>query len=98
MLTTKHIKILLQKMNTKKAVGINPIPPELVKLAAASLCQPLTEPPISMCIKQNNFPNNAKIVSVIPLDKGKSNENDMSKFRAASVLITFSKVYEQVIK
>ena len=51
-----------------------------------------------MCIKQNNFPNNAKVESVVPLDEGKSNKYDMSNFRPISVLNTFSKIYEQVIK
>ena len=65
MVTTKYIKSLLQKVNTKKAVGIDSIPPKLVKLAAEPLSQPVTEA-INMCIKQNNFPNNAKVASVVP--------------------------------
>ena len=51
-----------------------------------------------MCIKQNNFPNNAKVASVVPLDKGKSNKYDISNFRPVSILNTFSKIYEQLIK
>ena len=35
---------------------------------------------------------------MIPLDKGKFNKNAMSNFRPASVLSTFSKVYERVMK
>ena len=35
---------------------------------------------------------------MIPLDKGKRNKNKMSNFRPVSVLNTFSKVYERVIK
>ena len=69
MVTTKYIKSLLQKVNTKKAVGIDSVPPKLVKLAAESLSQSVTEA-INTCIKQNNFPNNAKVASVVPLDKG----------------------------
>ena len=67
MVTTKYIKSLLQKVNTKKAVGFNSIPPKLVKLAAEPLSEPVTEA-INMCIKQNNFPKNAKVASVVPLD------------------------------
>ena len=44
------------------------------------------------------FPENAKTASVIPLDKGKPNKNEMSNFRPVSVLNTFSKIYERVIK
>ena len=35
---------------------------------------------------------------MIPLDKGKPNKNEMSNFRPVSVLNTFSKIYERVIK
>ena len=65
LVATKYIKSLLQKMNTKKAVVIDAIPPKLVKLTAELLSQPVTEA-INMCIKQNNFPNNAKVASVVP--------------------------------
>ena len=51
-----------------------------------------------MCSKENNFPSNNKVESVVPLDKGKSNKYDMLNFRPASVLNTFSKIYKQVIK
>ena len=94
MVTRKYIKSLLQKVNSKKAVGIDSIPPKLVKLAAEPLSQPVTEA-INMCIKQNNFPNNAKVASVVTLDKGKSNKY-ISNFRTVSVLNTFSMFYEQI--
>ena len=96
MATTKYSKGLLQKVNTKTAVGIDFIPPKLVKLAAQPLSQTGTEA-IDMCIKQNNFPNNAKVASVFSLDKGKSNKY-ISNFRPVSLLNTFSKIYEQAIK
>ena len=50
-----------------------------------------------MCIKQNNFPNNAKVASIFSLDIGKSNKY-ISNFRPVSLLNTFSKIYEQAIK
>ena len=59
-----------------KDVGIDFVPPKLIKLSAEPLSQPLTEA-INLCIKQNNFPSNTKVASVVPLDKGKSNENDI---------------------
>ena len=86
---------ILQKVNTKKVVGIDSVPPNFVKLAAEPPSQPLTEA-INMCLKQNNFSKNAKGVSVVLLDRGKSNKYDIASFRAVSVLNTFSKI--QVIK
>ena len=34
----------------------------------------------------------------MPLDKGKPNKNEISNFRPVSVLNTFSKIYERVVK
>ena len=51
MVTTKDFKSLFQKVNIEKAVGIDSIPPKLVKVAAQLLCQPLTEAE-NMYIKQ----------------------------------------------
>ena len=59
---------------------------------------PLLTKAINTSIAQNVFPENAKTASVIPLDKGKPNKNEMSNFRPVSVLNTFSKIYERVIK
>ena len=44
------------------------------------------------------FPENAKVATVVPLDKGKPDKNDISSFRPVSLLNTFSKFYETVIK
>ena len=35
---------------------------------------------------------------VVPLDIGKPNKNDISNFRPVSILNTFSKIYERIIK
>ena len=91
MVTRKYIKSLLQRVNSKKAVGIDSIPRKLVKLAAEPLSQTVTEA-INMCIKQNNFPNNGKVASVVTLDKGKPNKYDISNFRRVSGLNTFFNV------
>ena len=44
------------------------------------------------------FPENAKVATVVPLDKGKPYKNDISNFRPVSLLNTFSKFYERVVK
>ena len=41
MVTTKYVKTFLQKVNAKNPVGIDSIPPKLVKLAAEPLSQPV---------------------------------------------------------
>ena len=44
------------------------------------------------------FPDDFEITSVIPLDKGKTNKNEISNFGPVSILNTFSKIYEKSIK
>ena len=44
------------------------------------------------------FPDNANVATVVPLDKGKLDKNDISNFKPVSLSNTFSKFYERVIK
>ena len=92
-----EIKDLLKNLDIKKASDIDTIPPKLVKVSADFLTSLLTKA-INTSIAQNVFPENAKTASVIPLDKGKPNKNEMSNFRPVSVLNTFSKIYKRVIE
>ena len=59
---------------------------------------PLLPKCINSSIEHNIFPDLAKMAAVLPLDKGKPNENDASNFRPVSILNTFLKIYETVIK
>ena len=58
--------------------------------------------PLSIAIKNSLkygvFPDDAKTASVTPLDKGKPNKNEIFNFSPVSILNTFSKIYEKVIK
>ena len=59
---------------------------------------PLLTNSINSSIEHNIFPDLAKAALVVPLDKGKPNKNYVSNFRPVSILNTFSKIYERVIK
>ena len=92
-----EIKDLLKNLGTKKASNIDSIPPKFLRLSADFLT-PLLTKAINRNIKQTVFPENAKTASVIPLYKGKPNNNEMSNFRPVSALNTFYKVYNKVIQ
>ena len=68
-----------------------------MKLSAEILSTPLSIA-INNSLKYGVFAEDAKIASVIPLDKGKPNKNEISNFRPVSILNTFPKIYEKVIK
>ena len=87
----------LNEIDTKKAVGIDNIPPKLIKMASNVLV-PILTTAISSSIENTVFPENAKVAAVVPLDKGKPDKNAISNFRPVSLLNTFSKFYERVIK
>ena len=91
------VKKHILNLNIKKSVGIDTIPPKLVKIAVDFVAPILTKS-INTSIKTNIFPEKAKTATVIPLDKGKLNKNEISNFRPVSVLNVFSKIYELVIQ
>ena len=92
-----EVKRLLKEIDIKKAVGVDTIPPKLIKIGADIIAEPLTKA-INCCLRQGIFPNNAKIASVVPVDKGKPDKYDVLSYRPVSILNVFSKIYEKVIK
>ena len=96
-ITTEEINTILKSLNSKKALGKDKIPTKLVKLASDVLAEPL---PIAInnSISTSAFPNNAKIASVVPIDKKTDDKYVISNFRPVSILNCFSKVYENVTK
>ena len=92
-----EVKKLIMPLDTKKATGVDKIPPKLVKLVADVLATPLPLA-INFSIDKGVFPDAAKVASVSPIDKKTDHKNKISIFRPVSVLNTFSKVYEIIIK
>ena len=96
-ITTSEVKKLLKEIDIKKAAGVDTIPPKLIKIGADIIAEPLTQA-INCCLRQGIFPDNAKIASVVPVDKGKPDKYDVLNYRPVSILDAFSKIYEKVIK
>ena len=65
---------------------------------ASNFLVPVLTAAITSSTENSVFPENAKVATVVPLDKGKSDKNDISNFRPVSLLNTFLKFYERVIK
>ena len=95
-ITTEEINTILKSLNSKEASGIDKILTKLVKLASEFLAEPLSIA-INNSISISTFPNNAKIASVVPIDKKTDDKYVISNFRPVSILNCFSKVYENVI-
>ena len=85
------------KWNRNKKFIIDTISPKLIKVAI-DLFTPILTKSINSSIKHNIFPDLAKATLVVPLDKWKPNKNGTSNFRPVSILNTFSKIFEKVMK
>ena len=70
---------------------------KLIKIGVDIIAEPLM-PAINCCFCQRIFPDNAKIASVVPVDKGKPDKFDVFIYRPISILNAFSNMYEKVIK
>ena len=77
--------------------GIEEMPTNPFKLASDILAEPLSIA-INNSIRTSTFPNNAKIATVVPIDKKTDDKCVISNFRPVIILNCFSKVYENVIK
>ena len=88
---------LLRSLDGKKFTGEDHIPPKLVHLAADELTAPLTFA-INSCLQNQRFQDKGKRAAVCHLDKGEENRTAEKNFRPVSVLNTFSKIYEKVMK
>ena len=95
--TVDNMNKLLNELDTKKTVGIDTIPTKLIKTASNFLA-PMFTTAINFNIESSVFPDNTKVTTVVPLDKGKPDKNNISNFRPVSLLNTFSKFYERLIK
>ena len=84
LVTTKEIKQLRQSLNAKKAVGIDLVPPKLVKLADIPFYKPLTET-INFCIQHGIYPDSAKVALAVHLNTEKAKKK--SKFQILDLLL-----------
>ena len=83
-ITPKEINTILKSLNSRKAPGIDKIPTKLVKLASDILAKPLSIA-INNSTSTSTFPNNAKIASVVPIDKKTDDKYVISNFRPVSI-------------
>ena len=92
-----EVKKLLKEIDIKKTISVDKISPKLIKIVANRFEEPLKQE-INCSLRQGVFPDNAKIASVVLLDKGKPDRYDIISYRKVSILNAFSKICEKVMK
>ena len=86
----------LKSVDSKKSVGVDLIPPRIIKDSADILAKPLTDL-INLSIQENVFPSKAKIAAVLPFFK-KDDRLNKKNYRPISVLSSISKIFEKILK
>ena len=94
--TVREVKGLLKSLDTKKAIGIDGIPPIILKLSADIIAKPLTDV-MNKSIVENNFPTLAKIAKILPFFK-KDERSNKKNYRPVSVLSSLSKIFGKVLQ
>ena len=86
----------IDKLKPYTAPGLDQISPKFVKLSKCVLA-PLLARLFNRCIELETFPNDFKVVSVIPIPK-KISPTSLDEFRPISLLSVFFKLFEKFLK
>ena len=84
---------IISSLKNGKAVGPFSIPINLMKLLSNLIAEPLCTI-VNQSFSTGIFPDNLKLVKVIPLHK-KSSTDDPTTYRPISLLSIFSKIMEK---
>ena len=93
--TESEIEQILKSLNAKKSVGIDGIPPVVLKLCATVIAKPLAKI-VNMSILENTFPSFTKCATILPVHK-KDERTNKKNFRPISILSSLSKVFERIL-
>ena len=85
----------IRQLNSRKPMGIDTIPPKIIKILNDNICDNI-ESIVNSMIIQLLFPGQAKVSSITPVFK-KDNRMEKKNCRPISVLSCLSKVLEKII-
>ena len=95
-ITESEVEKLIQELDLNKSVGIDEIPPKLIKWAS-SLLVPILTFLFNKCIMSGIYPDSLKIARVTPIFKG-GDKNDASSYRPISILTQFNRIFEKLLR
>ena len=86
---------IINSLSSKKATGVDQIPPKILKAGAEVLSGPVSSI-FNKGVSQNQFPNRLKVAQVSPIFK-KDDPFIKKNYRPVSVLTTHSKIFERIM-
>ena len=92
---TDHVSKIIDKLNIKKATGVDKISVKILKLGKESFV-PLLKDLINLTINTNTFPDKIKLGQIAPIFK-KNDPLVKSNYRPVSILPVPSKIYEKIL-
>ena len=88
----------VQDLNENKSVGIDGIPPKLLKWAKA-LIVPILTKIFNKCICEGVYPDALKLARVTPVYKeGNTNKNETTSYRPISILTQVNRIFEKLLR
>lgn len=95
MINPERVFKLLQTLDVSKAIGLDGIPNNLLKIAAPYIYRSLTNL-FNLSLKTNTFPCEFKIAKVCPIFKS-GDRDDANNYRPISITPTIARIFEKVI-
>ena len=98
LISESEVGKLILEIDVNKSVGIDDIPPIIVKWCASILIPILTKL-FNKCLLGGIYPDRLKVARVRPIYKGgNKNKNDASSYRPISILTQFNRIFEKLIQ
>lgn len=89
----KEVKQIIQNLKNKSSMGIDEIPPTLIKKCTYELITPYTKL-IGQSFTEGQFPDMLKISLIKPIYKKKGDSTDPNSYRPIALLPTSAKIFE----
>ena len=94
--TEAEVGKLFHDIDVNKGVGIDEIPPKVVKWGEPVFVPILTKL-FNKCIDLGVYPDCFKVARVVPIFKG-GNKNTVTTYRPISILTQFNRIFEKLLK
>ena len=89
--TPDKVNSIIKSLDANKAPGTDKIPMKLITLASDFLSKPILKA-LNNFISSCTFPENAKVATVVPIDKKTDDKYVISNYMSVSLLNGFSKI------